>query len=128
MNKSIENEKAKVVYVTYMNTTPEKVWNALIDNARSNSTGAVTKLFLTGRSATWSHQDYDSGTIDIDGKAVEVESTKRRSLRGPAPMRTCVKRNLPGHRQAIANDDKVVELAARVTLRRATNPLLRVGI
>ena len=52
-------DKPKVVYVTYINTTPEKVWNALID-------GEMTKLYW-GHSrnvsdwqvgSMWTHEDY----------------------------------------------------------------------
>lgn len=71
--------KPQFVYVTYISTTPEKVWNALTD-------GEITKQFW-GRhrnvsdwkaGSSWSHQDYDdAGVVDVEGKVVEAEPPRR---------------------------------------------------
>jgi uncharacterized protein YndB with AHSA1/START domain len=69
---------AKFIYVTYINTTPEKVWNALIDNEMIKQYWSRHKNVSDWKvGSTWLHQDYDSGTIDIDGKVVEFEAPKR---------------------------------------------------
>src|SRR3954471_499432 len=66
-------DKAKFVYVTYISTTAEKLWNALVD-------GEMTKQYW-GRhknasdwkvGSTWEHRDYDDASlVDIVGKVVE---------------------------------------------------------
>src|SRR2546425_34293 len=38
------------VYVTYINTTPEKLWGALLDNEMIKQYWATTRMFQTGRS------------------------------------------------------------------------------
>ncbi len=72
-------DKPKVVYVTYISSTPEKVWNALLD-------AEMTKLYW-GHSrnvsdwkagSTWRHEDYaDSSLVDVVGKVVESSPPKR---------------------------------------------------
>src|SRR5688572_1788209 len=66
------------VYVIYINSAPEKVWNALIDNEMIKQYWSRHKNASDWKGgSTWLHQDYDSGTIDIEGKVVEVEATQR---------------------------------------------------
>jgi uncharacterized protein YndB with AHSA1/START domain len=72
-------EKPKFVYVTYIATTPDKLWNALLD-------GEITKQYW-GRhrnvsdwkvGSAWEHQDYDdAGTVDIVGKVLESIPPRR---------------------------------------------------
>ena len=72
-------DKPKVVYVTYINNTPEKVWNALLD-------GEMTKLYW-GHSrnvsdwkvgSPWRHEDYaDPSLVDVAGKVVESSPPRR---------------------------------------------------
>lgn len=72
-------DKPKFVYVTYISTTPEKLWNALMD-------GEMTKQYW-GRhrnvsdwkvGSTWKHEDYDdAGIVDIVGKVVESVPPRR---------------------------------------------------
>ena len=71
--------KPRFVYVTYLSTTPEKLWNALMD-------GEMTRQYW-GRhrnvsdwkvGSTWEHQDYDTPAIvDIVGKVVESTPPRR---------------------------------------------------
>ncbi len=71
--------KPKFVYVTYINTTPEKLWNALTD-------GEMTKQYWWRHrnasdwkpGSTWRHEDYDdSKAVDIVGKVVESQPPQR---------------------------------------------------
>jgi uncharacterized protein YndB with AHSA1/START domain len=72
-------DKPRFVYVTYIATTPEKLWSALVD-------GEVTKQYW-GRhrnvsdwkiGSAWQHQDYDDPkTIDIVGQVVECRAPRR---------------------------------------------------
>jgi uncharacterized protein YndB with AHSA1/START domain len=72
-------EKPKFVYMTYIATTPEKLWNALLD-------GEITKQYWWRHrnvsdwkvGSTWQHQDYeDPSVIDIVGKVVESVPPRR---------------------------------------------------
>ena len=71
--------KPQFVYVTYISTTPEKLWNALTD-------GELTKLYWVRHrnvsdwqaGSVWQHQDYDDAAIvDIVGTVAESSPPKR---------------------------------------------------
>ncbi len=71
--------KAQFVYVTYVATTPQKLWNALTD-------AEMTKQYwVRHRNASdwkvgsaWEHQDYDDpSVIDIVGKVIEYDPPRR---------------------------------------------------
>lgn len=71
--------KPEFVYVTYISTTPEKVWEALLDPE-------MTKLFW-GRSrnvsdwkpgSAWAHQSYDDASVvDVTGEVVEADPPRK---------------------------------------------------
>jgi uncharacterized protein YndB with AHSA1/START domain len=71
--------RPEFVYVSYIATTPEKLWDALIDSE-------MTKLYW-GRhrsvsdwmvGSRWVHQDYDDASlVDIVGKVVEITPPRR---------------------------------------------------
>lgn len=72
-------DKPEFVYVTYISTTPEKLWNALVD-------GEMTRQYWFRRrnasdwkpGSKWEHQDYDNpATVDIAGKVVESDPPRR---------------------------------------------------
>ena len=79
--------KPSFVYVTYISTTQEKVYNALID-------GEMTKQYW-GRSrntsdwkvgSSWSHQDYDDeSVVDVVGKVIEADPPRRLVLTWQSP-------------------------------------------
>lgn len=72
-------EKPKFVYVTYIATTPEKLWNALQDPA-------MTKQYWGNRTnasdwkvgSKWQHRDVDDASlVDIVGKILESDPPRR---------------------------------------------------
>ena len=66
------------VYVTYINTTPEKLWCALLDNEMIKQYWGNHKNVSDWQvGSNWLHQDYDTGTTDIEGKVVEVDEPRR---------------------------------------------------
>ncbi|MFT3735163.1 MAG: SRPBCC family protein [Rhodocyclaceae bacterium] len=75
---SATHDKPQFVYVTYIETTPQKLWNALIDPA-------VTKQYWYHHNVSdwkvgseWRHQRCDdASTIDIVGKVLEVDEPRR---------------------------------------------------
>jgi len=72
------SDKPEFVYVTYISTTPEKLWSALLD-------GELTKLYWGVHKnvsdwkvgSRWEHQDYDTGKADVVGEVLEFEPAKR---------------------------------------------------
>lgn len=79
--------KPQFVYVTYISTTPEKLWAALAD-------GEMTKQYWCWHrnvsdwkaGSVWKHQDYDdAGKVDIVGKVVESTPPRRLVLTWAAP-------------------------------------------
>ena len=71
--------KPQFVYVTYISTTPEKLWNALTD-------GELTKQYwVRHRNASdwkpgspWRHEDYDNPKlVDIAGQVLESAPPRR---------------------------------------------------
>jgi uncharacterized protein YndB with AHSA1/START domain len=72
-------DKPKFVYVSYINSAPEKVWNALIDPE-------VTKQYWWNHhnasdwnvGSKWEHRDYDNPKrVDIVGKVIESTPPRR---------------------------------------------------
>jgi uncharacterized protein YndB with AHSA1/START domain len=71
--------RPKFVYVTYINSTPEKVWNALTDPEMTK------QYWVRHRNASdwkpgspWQHQDYDdANVVDIVGKVIESAPPRR---------------------------------------------------
>jgi uncharacterized protein YndB with AHSA1/START domain len=72
-------DKPKFVYVSYILSSPEKVWNALTEPA-------VTRKYWRNRKnvsdwkvgSRWEHRDFDDpNLLDIVGKVVEVDPPRR---------------------------------------------------
>lgn len=73
------SNKAKFVYVTYINSSPEKVFNALVD-------GEVLKQYWWRHNnvsdwkvgSRWEHRDFDNPKlVDIVGKVLEYNPPHR---------------------------------------------------
>src|SRR6478736_5424856 len=66
-------------YVTYINTTPEKLWNALIDPELTRQYWFNHRNASDWREgSTWEHQDYDdAGEIDACGTVLECKPPRR---------------------------------------------------
>jgi len=72
-------DKPKFVYVSYISSTPERVWSALIDPE-------VTRQYWWNHhnasdwnpGSRWEHRDYDNPTrVDIVGKVIESDRPRR---------------------------------------------------
>ena len=76
--KKVRMDMTEFVYVTYINATPENVWNALLDNEMIKQYWGRHKNVSDWKvGSIWLHQDYDTDTTDIEGKVIEVEEPKR---------------------------------------------------
>lgn len=75
------------IYVTYINSTPERVWQALTDPAFTR------KYWFNHRNASdwqvgseWRHEDYDdAGLVDIIGHVVESSPPRHLVLTWASP-------------------------------------------
>ncbi len=79
--------KAKFVYVTYIRSTPEKVWDALINPE-------VTRLYWERHNASdwnpgsaWEMRRFDAAkTVDIVGKVIENSPPKKLVISWASPQ------------------------------------------
>jgi uncharacterized protein YndB with AHSA1/START domain len=70
--------KPEFVYVTYIQTTPEKVWNALFDKELTKLYWGVHKNVSDWKPrSTWQMQDYDTEQVKVSGQVVEIDPPKR---------------------------------------------------
>lgn len=71
--------KPQFVYVTYISTTPEKVWSALQDSEMTKQFwGRARNVSDWKVGSSWSHQDYDDASVvDVVGKVVEADPPRR---------------------------------------------------
>jgi uncharacterized protein YndB with AHSA1/START domain len=80
-------DKPQFVYVTYIMTTPETLWNALMDGEMTKQYWGRAKNVSNWKvGSTWQHQDYDDPTmVKIVGKVVESTPLKRLVLTWASP-------------------------------------------
>ncbi len=71
--------KASFVYVTYIETTPEKVWNALIDPEMTKDYWGRRRNRSDWKPGSpWRHEDYDDPSkVAIEGRVVESDPPRR---------------------------------------------------
>ncbi|QEL14768.1 SRPBCC family protein [Limnoglobus roseus] len=74
------------VYVTYISTTPEKVWAALSDPEMTKDYWARHRNVSDWKpGSTWAHEDIDSGTADVVGQVIESEPPTKLVLSWDSP-------------------------------------------
>jgi uncharacterized protein YndB with AHSA1/START domain len=71
-------EKPKFVYVTYIASTPEKVWNALIDTKMTAQYWQNNNISDWKPGSRWEHRTNDEAqTLKLVGKVVESKPPHR---------------------------------------------------
>jgi uncharacterized protein YndB with AHSA1/START domain len=80
-------DKAKFVYVTYISTTPEKLWDALINPEMTRQYwGNHRNASDWQPGSPWQHEDHtDSELVDIVGKVIESDPPHRLVLSWASP-------------------------------------------
>ena len=80
-------EKPKFVYVTYITTTPEKLWNALQNSEMTRQYwGNHTNATDWKPGSRWEHRDTDDAKlVDIVGKVVESDPPRKLVLTWASP-------------------------------------------
>ena len=84
--------KPEFVYVTYIQTTPEKVWDALFDKELTKLYWGVHKNVSDWKpGSTWESRDYETEQVKVSGKVIEIDAPKRLVLtwshQGEAPSK-----------------------------------------
>jgi uncharacterized protein YndB with AHSA1/START domain len=70
--------KPDFVYVTYIQTTPDKVWNALFDKELTKLYWGVHKNVSDWQPGSeWRHEDYETGQAHVTGKVLEIDAPRR---------------------------------------------------
>jgi uncharacterized protein YndB with AHSA1/START domain len=69
--------KAKQVYVTYIRSTPEKVWDALTNPEMTRQYWGHNNVSEWKPGAAWEHRRVSNSKVDIAGKVIETSAPKR---------------------------------------------------
>jgi uncharacterized protein YndB with AHSA1/START domain len=70
--------KETYVYVTYIATTPEKLWDALINGAMTKQYWKHNNISDWKPGSRWEHQRSDKpGVVDLVGKVLEADHPRR---------------------------------------------------
>jgi uncharacterized protein YndB with AHSA1/START domain/DNA-binding transcriptional ArsR family regulator len=70
-------EKPKLVYVTYIASTPEKTWHALTDPRLTGQYWGHRNVSSWKTGDTWEHRRLENDTADVVGKILEVDRPRR---------------------------------------------------
>jgi len=71
-------DKPQFVYVTYISTTPEKLWNALIDAKMTRKYWQHENISDWKPGSKWEHRSFDKGrTLKVAGKVIESAPPRR---------------------------------------------------
>jgi uncharacterized protein YndB with AHSA1/START domain len=71
------SNKTAFVYVTYISSTPEKVFDALIAPEMTRKYWAHLNVSDWKVGSPWKHEDANDGTIHLGGKVLEMDRPKR---------------------------------------------------
>jgi uncharacterized protein YndB with AHSA1/START domain len=82
-----KQDKPFFVYVTYIATTPEKVWAALMDGEMSRQYWGVHRNVSDWKvGSRWTHEDCDTGAVAVEGTVVESDPPRRLVLTWQSPQ------------------------------------------
>jgi len=70
-------DKPQFMYVVYIATTPENLWNALIDSKMTRQYWQHDNVSDWKAGSTWEHRQNENEKIDLVGKVVEVAPPRR---------------------------------------------------
>lgn len=77
--------KPQFVYVTYIQTTPEKLWRALTDSNMTQEYWAHKNVSDWKTGSRWEHQRLDGSGSDMTGKVLESKPFERLVLSWVSP-------------------------------------------
>ena len=107
------NDKPQFIYVSYITTTPQKLWNALLDPAFTKQYWYHHNVSDWKVGSEWRHQRCDdAGTIDIVGKVLEVDEPRRLVVSWASPTAA----NDPAAYSQVAYDIEPLEGLVKLTV------------
>ena len=77
--------KSQFVYVTYISSTVEKVWNALMDPEMTRKYWAPLNVSDWTVGSPWKHEDSSTGETHLVGKVVEATPPRRLVITWASP-------------------------------------------
>lgn len=78
--------KPRFVYVTYISSTPDKVFNALTDAEMTKQYWGLKKNVSDWKvGSPWSHQDYETNEVQITGEVLENDPPRRLVISWASP-------------------------------------------
>ena len=77
--------KSQFVYVTYISSSAEKVWNALMDPEMTRKYWAHLNVSDWKVGSPWKHEDSSTGETHLIGKVLEVTPPRRLVITWSAP-------------------------------------------
>ena len=77
--------KSQFVYVTYISSSAEKVWNALMDPEMTRRYWAHLNVSDWKVGSSWKHEDASTGEIRLVGKVVESTPPRRLVITWASP-------------------------------------------
>jgi uncharacterized protein YndB with AHSA1/START domain len=70
--------KPEYVYVTYIQSTPETVWNALFDKELTKLYWGLGKNVSDWKAGSkWEHRDYETEEVRTGGEVIEIDAPKK---------------------------------------------------
>ena len=87
--------KSQFVYVTYISSSAEKVFNALMDPYMTRKYWGHLNVSDWKVGSSWKHEDASTGQIRLVGKVVESPPTRKIRRRTPASPSTSSKPEKP---------------------------------
>lgn len=79
------SDKAQFVYVTYISSTPEKVFDALITPEMTRKYWAHLNVSDWKVGSQWKHENAENGNTDLVGKVLESDRPKRLVISWASP-------------------------------------------
>jgi uncharacterized protein YndB with AHSA1/START domain/DNA-binding transcriptional ArsR family regulator len=70
-------EKPQLVYVTFIASTPERVWDALTDPEETATWWAHRNVSSWKKGDSWQHVRLDDGGVDVGGMILEIDPPRR---------------------------------------------------
>ncbi len=80
-------EKTDLVYVTYIHSTPQRVWDAIVRPEFTREYWGHENLSDWKVGSTWEHREPHGGKLNIVGRVVECDPPRRLALSWASPAR-----------------------------------------
>ena len=105
-------EKPKLVYVTYIASTPERVWEALTDPDQTAAYWGHRNVSEWKKGDRWEHVRTDGSAVDVAGTILEIDPPRRLAHTFGAPDAP----DSPDERSRVTFDIETVSGVVKLTM------------